>query len=376
MAFRTGDIIVDKKQIGVGIIGVQPGRSWAAVAHIPALRALSGYEVVALSTTRMESAKAAGEAFGVTNCYDNHHDLVTDPAVDLVVVAVKVPHHFELVSAALEAGKMVYCEWPLGNGLEEAVAMADKARKVGIRCAVGLQARAAPVIAYVHNLIRDGFVGEVLSTTLVGSGMAWGPVTDNANAYTNSRSNGATMLTIPIGHTLDAVCQCLGEVTEVSATMANRRKTFLNAESGENFPMTSEDQVAFSGTLDGGATISVHYRGGMIRGTGLLWEIHGTEGDLQITAMAGHAQIFDLALSGAKGEQKALAPMDVPAAYRWSPPALVGPAVNMAQAFIRFENDLRDGTKTCPDFDDAVVRHKMIAAIERSAANGKREKVL
>jgi predicted dehydrogenase len=375
LALWTGEVIVSDKKIGVGIIGVQPGRSWAAVAHIPALQALPGYEIVALSTTRMESAKAAGEAFGVTNCYDNHDALVNDPAVDLVVVTVKVPHHFELVNAALDAGKMVYCEWPLGNGLDEAVALADKARTLGIRCAAGMQARAAPVMAYVHDLIAQGYVGEVLSTTLVGSGMAWGPVTDNSNAYTNDKKNGATMLTIPIGHTMDALCHCLGEVTELSATIANQRKTVLNAESGETIPMTAEDQVAFSGSLEGGATVSVHYRGGMIRGTGLLWEINGTQGDLQITAMAGHAQIFDLKLSGAKGDQPTLVPMDVPAAYLWSPPELVGPAVNMAQAFIRFANDLRDGTKTCPDFDDAVVRHKMIAAIERSAANGTREKV-
>ena len=363
------------KKIGVGIIGVQPERSWAAVAHIPALQALTGYEFTALSTTRMESAKAAGKAFGVANCYDNHQALVNDPKVDLVAVTVKVPHHLELVMAALDAGKMVYCEWPLGNGLDEAVQLADKARKLGIRCAVGMQARAAPVMAYVHDLVRDGFVGEVLSTTLVGNGMAWGPVTDNANAYTNTKSNGATMLTIPIGHAMDAVCHCLGEIAEVSATMANRRKTFLNAESGETLPLTSEDQVAFSGTLEGGATISVHFRGGTPRGTGLLWEINGTEGDLQIISFGGHAQIFDLSLAGAKGEQPALAAMDVPSAYRWSPPELVGPAVNMAQAFVRFENDLRDGTKSCPDFDDAVVRHRMIAAIERSAAHGTRETI-
>ena len=361
--------------IGVGIIGVQPGRSWAALAHIPAIEVLPGYTVSALSTTRMESAKAAGELFGVSNCYDNHHDLVNDPAVDLVIVAVKVPHHFELVNAALDAGKMVYCEWPLGNGLDESVALADKARGLGIRCAVGMQARSAPVVAYVHDLIRQGFVGEVLSTTLIGSGMAWGSVTDNANAYTNTRTNGANMLTIPVGHTMEAVCHCLGEVSEVSATLTNQRKTFLNAESDETLPMTSHDQVAFTGILTSGAALVVHYRGGTPRGTGLLWEINGSAGDLQITSFGGHAQMFDLTLKGATGAQQALEPMAVPDKYLWSPACLAGPPVNVAQALLRFQNDLHDGTRTCPDFEDAVVRHKMIAAIERSAANGTREKV-
>ncbi len=366
----------EAKKIGVGIIGVQPGRSWAAVAHIPALQVLPDYAITALSTTRMESAKAAGEAYGVSNCYDNHQALVNDPAVDLVAVTVKVPHHVELVNAALDAGKMVYCEWPLGNGLDEAVAMASKARALGIRCAVGTQARAAPVVNYVRDLVADGFVGEILSTTLIGSGMAWGPFTDNANAYTNDIRNGASMLTIPVGHTMEAVCHCLGQVTEVSATLANRRKTLLNMESGETIAMTAHDQVAFTGSLEGGATISVHYRGGYTRGgTGLLWEINGTDGDLQLTSMAGHAQMFDLALKGAKGEQQTLESMEVPARYLWTPPGLAGPPANMAQAYAMFARDLRDGTRTCPDFDDAVVRHKMIAAIERSAASGSREQV-
>jgi predicted dehydrogenase len=366
---------VTNKTIGVGIIGVQPGRSWAAVAHIPALRALPGYEITALSTTKMESAKAAGEAFGIANCYDNHQALVNDPAVDLVVVTVKVPHHFELVNAALDAGKMVYCEWPLGNGLDEAVALADKARKLGIRCAVGMQARAAPVMTYVRDLIAHGFVGEVLSTSVIGTGMVWGPYIDSANGYTHQKVNGATMLTIPVGHTMDAICHCLGEVRDVAATMVNRRTSAINVTTGQPETMTAEDQVAFNGVLESGAVLSVHYRGGTSRGTKLLWEINGTEGDLLITADSGHAQMFDLSLSGGKGDASGVSPMEVPPEYRWSPPELVGPAVNMAQAFIRFENDLRDGTKTCPDFNDAVVRHRMIAAIERSAAKGTRETV-
>lgn len=360
------------KPIGVGIIGVQPGRSWGALAHVPALQALPGYAVAALSTTRIESALAAGEAFGVASCYDNHAALIADPAVDLVAVTVKVPHHLELVQAALGGGKMVFCEWPLGNGLDETRALAAQARQRGIRCGIGMQARAAPVVAYVQDLIRDGFVGEVHSTTLVGSGLAWGPFTDDNHAYLNDKTNGATMLSIPIGHTMDALCQCLGELTEVNATMANRRTSSINASTGATVPMTAEDQVAFTGRLEGGAVIAAHYRAGTVRGTNLLWEITGTEGELQITSYGGHMQMFDLQLSGAKGDAQTLSPMTVPAQYRWSPPDLPGPAVNVAQAYIRFANDLRDGTRTCPDFEDAVKRHEMIDAIEQSAATGQR----
>src|SRR5439155_478388 len=83
----------------------------------------------ALSTTRRESADAAGKRFGVPAAFDNHQELVNSPAVDVVAVTVKVPYHLELATAALEAGKAVYCEWPLGNGLHEAETLAALAKK-------------------------------------------------------------------------------------------------------------------------------------------------------------------------------------------------------------------------------------------------------
>ena len=358
-------------RIGVGIIGVAPGRSWAAVAHIPALNALPGYEVVALSTTKAESAAAAAKVFDVPHAFASHAELVAHPDVDLVAVTVKVPHHRELVEAALAAGKMVLCEWPLGNGLDEAVAMADRARSLGIHTAVGLQARAAPVVNYVRDLVADGYVGQVLSTTLVGSGMAWGAFSDRPNAYTADRRNGASLLTIPFGHTVDALCYCLGEFQALSATLAARRTSFTLVETGEQLPMTTDDQVAVTGVLAGGAVASIHYRGGISRGTNMLWEINGTEGDLQVTSIGGHAQIFDLALAGARGQDQQLKPLPVPETYRWCPAELAGPAVNVAQAYVRLAADLRDGSHLCPDFDVAIRRHRMIAAVEEAAATGR-----
>src|SRR5436853_5362000 len=110
-----------KPKIHVGIIGASPARGWAAQAHIPALKSLSDdFEITALSTTRRESADAASKLFGVPDAFDNHQELVNSPAVDVVAVTVKVPYHLELATAALEAGKAVYCDWPLGTGLQEA----------------------------------------------------------------------------------------------------------------------------------------------------------------------------------------------------------------------------------------------------------------
>src|SRR5256884_8140703 len=230
------------KRIRVGIIGANPDRGWAAQAHIPALKSLSDdFEVVALSTSRRESADAASKVFGVPLAFDNHQDLVNSDAVDVVAVTVKVPHHLELATAALDANKAVYCEWPLGNGLQEAETLARLAKRKGVLAVAGLQARSAPSVAYVRDLVEQGYVGEVLSSTLVGSGMGWGPTVEPYNAYLNDKKNGATMLSILLGHAADALCHCLGEVRELSATMTQRRKSFTIAGTGEGKPMTAED---------------------------------------------------------------------------------------------------------------------------------------
>src|SRR5437867_3936450 len=361
------------KRIRVGIIGANPDRGWAAQAHIPALKSLSDdFEITALATSRRESADAAGKLFHVPVAFDNHQDLVNSAAVDVVAVTVKVPYHLELATAALDAGKAVYCEWPLGNGLNEAETLAALAKKKGVLAVAGLQARSAPPVAYVRDLIKQGYVGEVLSTTLIGSGMGWGPTVEPFNAYLNDKKNGATMLSIPLGHTADALCHCLGEVRELSATMAMRRKTFTIAETTERKPMMADDQVCVSGLLEGGAAFSMHYRGGVSRGTNLLWEINGTEGDLQLTALGGQAQIFELTVHGGNGKDQALQVLPVPEQYRWSPPQQ-GPGSNLAQAYVRFARDWRSGTHVCPTFDDAVTRHRMLHAIEIAAATGQRQ---
>src|SRR6266581_2056649 len=236
------------EKIRVGIIGANPDRGWAAQAHIPALKSLSqDFEITALSTSRRESADAAGKRFDVPLAFDNHRDLVNSADVDVVAITVKVPHHFELASAALDAGKAVYCEWPLGNGLKEAESLAELAKKKRTLAVAGLQARSAPPVAYVRDLIEQGYVGEVLSTTLIGSGMGWGPTVDPYNAYMNDKKNGATMLSIGLGHAADALCYCLGEVQELSATMTMRRKLFTVAGTGESRLMAAEDQVAVNG---------------------------------------------------------------------------------------------------------------------------------
>ncbi len=368
---------MSESTLGVGIIGVSPVWGWAATAHIPALRALPNYEIRALSATSAKSARAAGEAFGVSAVFSDHEQLVTQPDIDVVAVTVKAPHHRELVSAALVAGKAVYCEWPLGRDLDDTRAMAALAAEQGVRTIVGLQARQAPAVEFVQELLREGYAGEVLSTTMVGL-LVPGDVVVQPNAYMLDKANGANLLTIGVGHSLDILNYVLGEFAELSAVSDLRRPLITIKETGEQIVKTAADQIAVIGTLTSGATASVHIREAVAGGTGFLWEINGTEGTLRITAAAAVPGIFPLTVAGARGRSEPTE-LAVPAALRQKWPALTGlegaPAFNVGRAYAAFAADIDKGTHTVPDFADAVRRHEVIAAIERSAASGKRVKL-
>src|SRR5438477_869995 len=316
---------------GVGIIGVSPVWGWAATAHIPALRALPNYEIRALSAHSAESARAAGEAFGVSVVFSDHEQLVAQPDIDVVAVTVKVPHHRELVSAALAAGKAVYCEWPLGRDLYEARAMAALAAERGVRTVVGLQARQAPAVEFVQELLRDGYIGEVLSTTMVGLSVPGNAVVE-ANAYMLDKTNGANVLTIAVGHSLDLLNYVLGEFADLSAISVLRRPLITIEETGERLVKTAADQIAAIGTLTSGATASVHVREAVAGGTGFLWEINGTDGTLRITADAAYPEIVPLTVAGAHGRSE-LSELTVPSALTHKWPALASlegaPAYNV-----------------------------------------------
>lgn len=353
--------------IRVGFIGLNPDSHWAAMAHLPALNSLgSKFTVAGVANSTPESARRTAEALNLPHAFDNVEGLVNSPEIDLVVVTVKVPYHLELVTAALKAGKHVYCEWPLGNGLAEAKELANLAKEKGVLAVVGTQAIPSLEIEHLKNLIADGYVGKVLSTSLIGSGGNWANETSEELAYLFDEKNGASMQSIPLSHTLAAMAEVLGGFGTLNARFVSNYKSVKVAETGELKDKTTPDQIMIHGILACGAPFSVHYRGGVSRGTNLLWEINGTEGDIQVTADLGHAQMVQLTIRGARGEETELVPlMPKESAYKgW--PEFAG-ARNVARNYERLYHDLTNGTKTAPTFDDAVTLHELLDTIEQSA---------
>jgi len=361
-------------KIRVGIVGAtvtQGGSSWGQNAHVPALKALPGYELKAVCTAHEDTAKASAAAFGAERAFHRFSDMAAHPEIDLIVVVVRVPGHRELVMAGLQAGKAVLCEWPLGRTLAEAEEMAGLARQRSLKTIVGLQARSDPAILYARELVQQGYIGEVLTANLITSAQAVlqrGP----GRIWQGVRANGANTLTIAGGHAIDALCAVLGEFAEISARVSTRIPEWRTLE-GKPVPVDAPDSINVIGRMVSGAEVTVNVAAVPSPGGNRL-EIYGREGALIVRA-DGSFNIGPSEVHAGKGKERT-APMPIPSKYKVAPEGIPsGPPYNVAQAYARAADALRGHGSFDVDFNLAVQRHKLIDAIERSSATGRSVKV-
>jgi predicted dehydrogenase len=366
-------------KIRVGIIGANVHYGWGSSAHIPALKGLPDFEITAVCTSRQETADETARQFGIPFAFRDPARLVQHSNVDLVSICVRVPFHHQLGMATLEAGKHLFCEWPLAATTEQARQMLDLANQKGVCHMVGLQARGSPALNRVRDLIGDGYIGRPLSCTMIVATPNWGTEFTSSRAYLADRSSGATLMTIPAGHSIDALCFCLEEFKELSALVKTQRTQVKNIDTGETLPMTSPDQVLLNGVLQDGTLTSVHVKGGTGNGTGFLFEIQGTDGDLIIGPSrprpGSSVQISELGIKGSRAG-KPLEEVGIPKSYCQVPPAVpVGPSFNVGQLFARMAEAIRKGKPAAPDFALAVKRHHLLDVIQRASDTGQRQTV-
>jgi predicted dehydrogenase len=358
-------------RIRVGIVGAtvtQGGSGWGANAHVPALKALPHYELRAVCTAHEDTAKASAAAFGAERAFHRFSDMTADPEVDLIVVCVRVPGHRDLVMAGLQAGKAVLCEWPLGANLAEAEEMAGLARRRSLKTMVGLQARSDPTVLYAADLVRGGYIGEVLTANLSVATQAQlqrGP----GRIWQGVRAHGANTLTITGGHAIDALCAVLGEFAELSARVSTRIPEWRTLD-GKPVPVDAPDSISVVGRMVGGAEVSVNVAAVPSNPGGNRMEIYGREGSLVVRA-DGSLNIGPSQVHAGKGKEPVVS-MPVPSKYTLAPAGTPGgPPYNVAQAYARAADALRGAGSFDVDFNLAVQRHKLIDAIERSAATGR-----
>ena len=136
-------------KIRLGFVGANVNSNWSVQSHYPALMASPDVELTAVCTSRPESAEEARQKFGAKLAFHDFREMVVSPEIDAVAVVVRVPLHYEPTKAAIEAGKHVYTEWPLGRTTAEAEELAGLAKAKGVQTAVGLHTRGSPALPYI-----------------------------------------------------------------------------------------------------------------------------------------------------------------------------------------------------------------------------------
>ncbi|KAH7348206.1 NAD-binding Rossmann fold oxidoreductase family protein [Pyrenochaeta sp. MPI-SDFR-AT-0127] len=374
----------------IGLIGLSAKGSWASRSHLGYLQKSPLYTITALQNSSKSAAEAAAKAYTLDSIVATHDDpssIASDPNVDIVAVSVNVLQHYALLRPAIEAGKDVFSEWPLGRNLAEAEELAQLAKEKGVRTMVGLQARQNPAILKAKEIVASGKLGRIVGTTMYGHGVLLGSfITENFRNYLPVEA-GANLVTVPFAHAVDALCFVLGEVKDISATLVNNRPEviILDAElkpSAKPTPKTAHDYVSITGTLEkGNGVVSVTYAPGLSRtGRDFVWEITGTEGSLLLeggATMAGHVQMFqptiklatydaEAAMYGVDiGDKHKLEEIEVEKAVDFS--------FNTGKAWEALAGVGLDKGHRVTTFEDAVLRHRMIDAIYRSAERGTRE---
>ncbi len=355
-----------EKPLRVGIIGASAERGWAKESHVPAVQKAAGLELTAVATGSQPSADAAAKAFGAKAGYGNAEDLIRDPEVDIVTVAVKVPDHKTLVLDALASGKHVYCEWPLGRDLAESEELAAAARASGVHAAIGLQARPGPVARRARELIVGGAIGRVLSARIYSGTIAFGRKMGTADAYLDDAGNGATLVTIHGGHALDLACAILGGFADVAALLTTQYPEIEVGDEGKRQARTIPDHMLVQARLTSGGALSVEVAGGRpADDTPFYLNVTGEDGTLSVEGGAPRGFQSGRLRLALNGEQQ---PIDAGEA------ALIpDAAANVYEVYVALRDDILRGTATTPDFEHAVRLARLVTDVCASGQTGARK---
>jgi predicted dehydrogenase len=290
--------------------------------------------------------------------------------VDAVAVVVRVPLHYEPTRAAIEAGKHVYTEWPLGRTTAEAEELAALARVKGVQTVVGLQSRVSPALLYVKDQIEAGYVGEVLSCHA--DCMRDGALERHSSrTWQRDVSLGANPLTIANGHVIDALRFVAGNFARVSCMVTTQSRQWHETDTKTFVDVTSPDNILVSGILASGAVASVHVAAVPWAGGGYRMVIYGREGTLLVTGNVSSQRGEMLRVQGAQRSHE-LSDLTIPDRYMWVPPDFPrGDPYNVGQMYTRFAEAIRTGQNRLPTFDTAVDLHRFLDTIRQSSDTGR-----
>ncbi len=212
-----------RRKLGVGVIGF----GWLGQAHtrsllrIPTLFENRGFdaELVACSDALPARVDQAVSSFGFKRASAAWESVIEDPDVEVVYIAAPNMVHVQLVEAAAQAGKAVFCEKPVGGTPEQVARAARAARTAGVISGVGYNYRWAPLVRYARELIQSGELGEI--TNYRGRFFSmYGADPLALNSWRFQRDQAGYGVTSDLmSHAVDLAHMLLGPITRVTGTI-------------------------------------------------------------------------------------------------------------------------------------------------------------
>jgi len=231
-----------------------------------------------ICTTTPEGAADKARQFGFARSTADWRDLVTDPAIDAVVIASPQNTHCEIALAALAAGKHVFCEKPLGIGSAESHIMAEAARRSRLVHMTGFNYIRTPASQLARQIIAAGEIGQVTWFRGEHTEDFCADPLQPASWRTRGRANGNMGDLAP--HIINAALALMGPVRSLCADIETVHLTRPSATGRE--AVTNDDQgqimCRFANGAMGHLFISRIATG---RKMGYAYEIFGTEGAIR-----------------------------------------------------------------------------------------------
>lgn len=332
--------------LNVGIIGVSSEQSWGREAHVPSVLAVDGLTLAAIATRDQDSADKLATSIGSDRGFGNPLDLIADPDIDIVTVATPVPTHRDLILAALRAGKHVITEWPVGTNTAQTEEIAAVADSSGVCTAVDLQSRLNPAAVHANSLVRSGAIGRVLSATVLSTTAGFGPRIPDSARSLEDPAVGMNLTTIQAAHTIDFALRLTGPLRSLAALQTVQYPQLMVGTDGTPMHRTVADHLLLQGRLEDGGAFAVQVVGGRPPGdTPFRMDIIGEDGTLTLTGGAARgfqAGVLRLDLNG------------VPVHLKKESLDVSESASNVSHVYTALRDDIIGGTRTAPNFAQAV----------------------
>ncbi|MFO1138262.1 MAG: Gfo/Idh/MocA family oxidoreductase [Paracoccus sp. (in: a-proteobacteria)] len=149
----------DKKLLRIGILGCGP---IAQAAHLESVQKARNTELYAVCDADQGLAERFGRFYDAQRIYNDYDDMLADPQLDAVVIAISDAFHVPAAIRALDAGKPVFCEKPIATNVADVLALEKAVRDSGLPLQIGHMLRFDPGIQATHDFIRDE-MGELLA---------------------------------------------------------------------------------------------------------------------------------------------------------------------------------------------------------------------